>query len=53
MPPVYIGVLANDYSRYALAAVAGLATSTEWVAQITQEVIRRCGQPDQLVSDNG
>lgn len=51
--PVYICVLVDDYSRYALAAVAGLATSTEWVAQITQEAIQRCGRPDQLVSDNG
>jgi transposase InsO family protein len=51
--PVYICVLVDDDSRYALAAVAGLATSTAWVAQITQEAIRRCGQPDQLVSDNG
>jgi transposase InsO family protein len=51
--PVYICVLVDDYSRYALAAVAGLATSTEWVAQITHEAIQRCGRPDQLVSDNG
>jgi transposase InsO family protein len=51
--PVYICVLVDDFSRYALAAVAGLSTSTEWVAQITQEAIRRCGSPDQLVSDNG
>jgi transposase InsO family protein len=51
--PVYICILVDDFSRYALAAVAGLSTSTEWVAQITQEAIRRCGQPDQLVSDNG
>ncbi len=50
---VYICVLVDDYSRYALAAVAGLATSTEWVAHITQEAIRRAGRPDQLVSDNG
>jgi putative transposase len=51
--PVYLCVLVDDYSRYALAAVAGLTTSTEWVAQITQEALRRCGRPDQLVSDNG
>ena len=51
--PVYICVLVDDYSRYALATVAGLATSTEWVAQITHEAIQRCGPPDQLVSDNG
>jgi transposase InsO family protein len=51
--PVYICVRVDDSSRYALAAVAGLATRTEWVAQITQEAIRRCGRPDQLVSDNG
>ena len=51
--PVYICVLVDDYSRYALAAVAGRSTSTDWVAQITQEAIQRCGRPDQLVSDNG
>lgn len=51
--PVYICVLVDDYSRYALAVVAGLSTSTEWVAQVTQEAIRRCGAPDQVVSDNG
>jgi transposase InsO family protein len=51
--PVYICVLVDDYSRYALAALAGLTTSTEWVAQITQDAIQRCGRPDQLVSDNG
>jgi transposase InsO family protein len=51
--PVYICILIDDYSRYALAAVAGLATRTEWVARITQEAIRRCRRPDQLVSDNG
>jgi transposase InsO family protein len=51
--PVYICVLVDDYSRYALAVVAGLLTSTDWVAQITQAAIRRCGRPDPLVSDNG
>lgn len=51
--PVYICVLVDDYSRYALAAVAGLSASTAWVAQVTQEAIRRCGAPDQVVSDNG
>lgn len=50
---VYICVLVDDYSRYALAAIAGTSASTEWVAQVAQETIRRCGRPTQLVSDNG
>jgi transposase InsO family protein len=45
--------LIDDYSRYALAAVASTTPSTDWVTLITQEVIRRCGQPAELVSDNG
>ncbi len=50
---VYICIIIDDYSRYALAAIAGTAVSTEWVTQIAQEAIRRCGRPDELVSDNG
>jgi transposase InsO family protein len=50
---VYICIIIDDYSRYALAAIAGTAVSTEWVKQIAQEAIRRCGRPDELVSDNG
>jgi len=50
---VYICALVDDYSRYALAAVASTATSTEWVTMVMREVIRRCGKPDELVSDNG
>lgn len=50
---VYICALVDDYSRYALAAVASTSTSTDWVTLTTHEVIRRCGQPAELVSDNG
>ncbi|RME44701.1 MAG: hypothetical protein D6791_12570, partial [Chloroflexi bacterium] len=50
---VYICILIDDYSRYALAAVAGTSASTEWVASVTQQAIQRFGTPEQLVSDNG
>lgn len=50
---VYICILIDDYSRYALAAVAGTAATTEWVTRVAEEAIRRCGQPEELVSDNG
>lgn len=50
---VYICILIDDYSRYALAAIAGTLATTEWVAQIAQEAILRCGRPDEIVSDNG
>jgi len=50
---VFICIIMDDYSRSALAAVAGLAATTEWVAQVAAEAIRRCGQPEELVSDNG
>jgi transposase InsO family protein len=50
---VFICIIIDDYSRYALAAVAGLAATTEWVTQVAEEAIRRCGRPDELVSDNG
>jgi len=50
---VYICIIIDDYSRYALAAIAGTKTSTEWVAQIAKETILRCGRPNELVSDNG
>jgi transposase InsO family protein len=50
---VYICILIDDYSRYALAAVAGTSATTKWATRVTQEAIRRCGRPDELVSDNG
>lgn len=50
---VYVCIIVDDYSRCALMAVAGLSATTEWVAQVTQAAIHRCGRPDQLVSDNG
>lgn len=50
---VYICVIVDDYSRCALAAVAGVSATTEWVTQVARTAIQRCGRPDQLVSDNG
>lgn len=50
---VYICIIVDDYSRYALAAVAGTSATTEWVTQIAQETILSCGQPEEIVSDNG
>jgi len=50
---VYICVIIDDYSRYALAAVAGTSATTEWVTQVAAAAIRRCGQPHEMVSDNG
>lgn len=50
---VYICILIDDYSRYALAAVAGTAATTEWVARVARDAIQRCGPPKELVSDNG
>jgi transposase InsO family protein len=50
---VYICILIDDYSRYALAAVAGLHKTSEWVTSITQAAIDRAGCPNELVSDNG
>ncbi len=50
---VYICILIDDYSRYALAAIAGSSATTEWVAQVAAMTIQRCGPPAELVSDNG
>jgi len=50
---VYICILIDDYSRYALAAMAGGSATTEWVAQVAATAIQRCGRPAELVSDNG
>jgi transposase len=50
---VYICVIIDDYSRYALAAVAGAHKTTDWVARVAQDTIVRAGRPAQMVSDNG
>jgi transposase InsO family protein len=49
----YICVILDDYSRYALAAVAGTSATTDWVTQVAHDAIQRCGTPQELVSDNG
>jgi len=50
---VYICIIIDDYSRYALAAVVGREATTEWVTRVTEAAIRRAGRPTELVSDNG
>jgi len=50
---VYICIIIDDYSRYALAAVAGISATTEWVTQVARATILRCGRPDGVVSDHG
>ena len=50
---VYICIIIDDYSRYALAAVAGTSKTTEWVTQVTRQTFALAGCPAQLVSDNG
>ena len=50
---VYVCVIIDDHSRYAIAAAAGASATTEWVAQVTQEALRQAGQPEEMVSDNG
>ena len=50
---VYICIIIDDYSRYALAAVAGTSATTEWVTQVAVAALRRCGRPEEIVSDNG
>jgi len=42
---VYICVIVDDYSRCALAAVAGVAATTEWVTQVARTAIQHCGRP--------
>jgi transposase InsO family protein len=51
--PVYICIIIDDYSRYALAAVAGTQARSEWVAQVTRQALRLAGCPEEMVSDNG
>jgi len=50
---VYICIIIDDYSRYALAAVAGVHGTTEWVKQVAQQTFAYAGRPRQMVSDNG
>jgi transposase InsO family protein len=50
---VYICIVIDDYSRYALAAVVGLEKTTEWTAEATQQTVQKAGTPDQIVTDNG
>jgi len=50
---VYICVVVDDYSRYALAAVVGLEKTTEWTAQVAEQTVEKAGKPKQVVTDNG
>lgn len=50
---VYICIVIDDYSRYALAAVVGLEKTTEWTAQVAEQAVRKAGAPDEIVTDNG
>jgi putative transposase len=50
---VYICIVIDDYSRYALAAVVGLEKTTEWTTDVTQQTVQKAGTPDQIVTDNG
>lgn len=51
--PVYVCIILDDHSRYALAAVAGDHARTAWVAQVTRQTFALAGCPEQMVSDNG
>jgi transposase InsO family protein len=50
---VYICVILDDSSRYALDAVAGLEKTSEWTAQVTTQAVQKGGTPDEMVTDNG
>ncbi len=50
---VYICIVIDDYSRYALAAVVGLEKTAEWTTETTQQTVQKAGTPDQIVTDNG
>lgn len=50
---VYICIIIDDYSRYALAATAGISNTTQWVTHVVKETLLRGGQPQEMVSDNG
>ena len=40
---VYICIIIDDYSRYALAAVAGVHKTSEWVARVAQQTFAYAG----------
>jgi transposase InsO family protein len=50
---VYVCIVIDDYSRYALAAVVGLEKTTEWTAEVAKQTVEKGGTPDQVVTDNG
>lgn len=50
---VYICIVIDDYSRYALTAVVGLEKTTEWAAEVAQQTVEKSGTPEQVVTDNG
>lgn len=50
---VWICVLIDDYSRYALSAMAGLSATTGWTCQVVRATLAAYGRPGQVVSDNG
>jgi transposase InsO family protein len=51
--PVYICVVIDDHSRYALGAAVGRAKTATWTAQVAEQTIKQCGTPDEIVTDNG
>lgn len=50
---VYICIIIDDYSRFCLAAVAGVNKTTAWVAKVAQQAIAFFGPPEEMLSDNG
>jgi len=50
---VYICILIDDYSRYALAAVAGRHKTGKWAGSVTQAAITAAGRPNEMDSNNG
>ena len=50
---VYICIVIDDYSRYALAAVVGLGKTTAWTAQVAEQTVGKAGVPEEIVTDNG
>ncbi len=50
---VYICIVIDDHSRYALAAVVGSEKTSEWTAQVTEQAVRKGGRPEEIVTDNG
>ncbi|MBC8492737.1 MAG: transposase [Chloroflexi bacterium] len=50
---VYICIIVDDHSRYALAAVVGTKKTAEWTAQVTAQTVGQSGTPKEMVSDNG